>query len=58
MGKCDVCKKKITLAEETIGRCRCGIVGCGKHRLDHECKFRYEKDIKLEKITAKKVALI
>lgn len=29
---CFVCKKKLTLVEQSIGNCKCGHIFCNKHR--------------------------
>jgi len=40
MAKCNICKKKINLAEEIISKCKCDKMHCSSHRLPeyHECK--------------------
>ena len=32
MQKCTICKKKLSLVEETSGYCKCGHYYCRKHR--------------------------
>eukprot|EP00941_MAST-03F_sp_MAST-3F-sp1_P005203 g5203.t1 len=40
------CKKKLTLVEKSVGKCRCGLIFCSQHRYAsaHNCTFDYVSD--------------
>ena len=40
------CKKKIKLAEQIMGKCRCNNIYCLLHRMpeSHDCSFNYTLD--------------
>ena len=58
--RCPVCAKKVTLAQATMGKCRCGNTYCSQHRLpdDHCCTHNFKTKVLLEKIVAEKVIKI
>jgi len=43
--RCEVCKIKLTLVQESMGLCRCKKVFCPKHKMAefHECEYDYKK---------------
>lgn len=49
--KCTLCKKKLTLAQQVSGKCKCGGTYCPKHRvyMDHSCTFDYSDKTNLIK---------
>lgn len=44
------CNKKMTPAEQLIGKCKCGKTFCSKHRHNHDCTFDYKGLVDKEKI--------
>ena len=40
------CKKKITLTQQIMGKCRCNNIYCIQHRIpeSHDCSFNYTMD--------------
>lgn len=42
--RCGVCKLKLTLVQRECGKCGCGGVYCGMHRMseNHECTFDHK----------------
>lgn len=59
--RCAIYRVKLTLAQQTVGSCKCGLVFCASHRLpeQHECAFDRDLTVKLpEKIEAAKVTKI
>lgn len=41
--KCNICKKKISIIEEIMAKCKCNNYYCTLHRLpeNHNCEFDY-----------------
>lgn len=64
MARCFKCKKKLKIAEELVGKCRCNNIFCTKHRISsqHSCTFDFKnynkKLLDNEKVEAKKVESI
>ena len=64
MARCFKCNKKLKMAEELVGKCRCNNLYCMKHRISsqHSCTFDFKNDNKKilenQKVEAKKVQLI
>lgn len=42
--RCTYCRRKLKLAEKIVGKCRCELIYCLKHRNEHICSFDYRKD--------------
>lgn len=40
------CSKKITLVDNVVGKCRCGLKFCQIHRLaeQHDCIYNFKKE--------------
>lgn len=58
---CAYCKVSLRIVDETIGKCKCGLTYCKKHRLpeEHACVYDYKKDrAQIEKIVANKISLL
>lgn len=61
-----MCRKKLTLVDETMGLCKCKEVFCKKHKLpeDHQCTYDHkgiqQETLKqqLHTVTAQKVVHI
>ncbi len=49
--RCKKCDKKLKLAQQQIGICKCKNVYCPEHRHNHTCTYEYVK------ITKEKIAL-
>ena len=43
--KCQICKKKLNIIEQSIGECKCNKILCTKHRYpqEHNCTFDHNK---------------
>lgn len=39
---CFICKKKLKLAQATIGKCKCKYVFCQQHIHNHNCTFNFK----------------
>ena len=48
MAKCKECKKKLSMVEKEIGKCKCNKYYCAKHRgsAKHKCTYDYKKEVK------------
>tara|TARA_B110000008_G_C16796699_1_gene494936 strand:+ start:365 stop:565 length:201 start_codon:yes stop_codon:yes gene_type:complete len=48
MAKCKECKKKLSMVEKEIGKCKCNKYYCAKHRGSgkHNCTYDYKKEVK------------
>ena len=44
MNRCNECLRKLNLAEVTIGKCKCGHIGCARHRINHNCTYDYQEE--------------
>jgi len=64
MARCFKCSKKLKMAEELVGKCKCNNTFCSKHRISsqHSCTFDFKnhnkKLLESDKIEAKKVESI
>ena len=41
---CAICKKKLKLAQATIGKCKCNDVFCNIHIHNHQCPYDFKKE--------------
>ena len=46
MARCFKCNKKLKMAEELVGKCKCNNTFCSKHRISsqHSCTFDFKND--------------
>lgn len=54
--RCDHCKKRLALVEETVGRCKCEKTFCQKHREPHAHECTYDFHEKQKEMLAEKMA--
>ena len=64
--KCSICKKKLSLVEKEIGKCKCKNYYCAKHRSSaaHECSYDYQTEKKetlkekMPEVTFQKITVV
>lgn len=41
---CGVCNKRLNIVESSVGKCKCDLVFCSKHRFpkEHQCTYDYK----------------